>query len=145
MRKRRLPALRFWEKVEVSAHGCWEWRAATRSGYGQFYDGTRFVPAHRFAYELMVGPIPAGKLIDHLCRNRACVRPDHIEPVTNRENIMRGIGRTARHYKQTRCWRGHEFTPENTYHRVKGGRQCRECTRLNARIRYRLVRREGES
>lgn len=82
----RLPA-RFWSKTEVTNAGCWRWTAATRGGYGIF--GLRrasTVSAHRLAYEMLVGPIPEGMQIDHICRNRSCVNPRHLHVVTHRQN-----------------------------------------------------------
>jgi hypothetical protein len=131
---------RFWEKVEKTG-GCWNWTAGLNAaGYGMFSDGkTRL--AHRFAYEMVVGKIPDGLQLDHLCRNRSCVRPDHLEPVTNRENCLRGESPFAKHARQTHCVNGHEFTPENTYLYPPPGvvskytprRACRAC--LSARAR----------
>lgn len=90
MKDRRTPAERFWAKVAKS-DGCWQWMAArTPKGYGQFAPHRRHVYAHRYVYELVVGPIPEGLTIDHLCRNRGCVRPDHLEVVTRGENTRRG-------------------------------------------------------
>ena len=119
---------------------CWEWTGAKWKGYGQF--GTQITPgkwrnvkAHRFAYEMFVGPIPEGLQLDHLCRNPGCVNPDHLEPVTNRENGLRGTSPAAVHAKATHCVNGHEFTPENTYRPPgKNERACRECQRINGRI-----------
>lgn len=87
----RLP-VRFLAKMSVDeASGCWVWTAArTSKGYGQFRIGPRPVRAHRYAYTLLVGPIPDGLQLDHLCRNRLCVNPGHLEPVTNWENTLRG-------------------------------------------------------
>lgn len=139
---RRSLADRFWEKVSVgSPDECWEWTAGTYSnGYGLFFvehsPKRRNAMAHRVAYELSVGPIPDGLVIDHLCRNRACVNPDHLEPVTHRVNLLRGEGLTAIHAAQTHCAHGHEYTPSNTYVRPGGTRECRTCVRQRARERY---------
>lgn len=105
---------------------CWLWTAGlTKGGYGQFGIGKKKFSAHRFAYELWVGPIPHGMVIDHLCRVKACVRPEHLEAVSQKVNLNRGEhGNT----KKTHCIHGHEFTPENTYVRKTGGRKCKTCT-----------------
>lgn len=113
--------------------GCWEWLGAELpSGYARFNhrcdDGVwRPRPAHRVIYELFIAPVPTGMVLDHLCRNRRCVNPGHLEPVTNRENILRGTGFAARHARKTRCPRGHEYTEENTYVDRGGMRHCRAC------------------
>lgn len=90
--------------------------------------------AHRVAFELIRGCIPNGLVLDHLCRNRGCVNPDHLEPVTFRENIMRGVGYTAQQARKTHCRHGHEFTVENTYV-WRGGRICRTCRRIQTAVR----------
>jgi hypothetical protein len=112
---------------------CWNWTGALDNGYGRFQGGPRGSKvhrAHRLAYELLVGPIPEGLVLDHLCRNRRCVNPDHLEPVTNRINVLRGEGWAASRARQTHCIHGHEFTPANTYVDPKRGtRGCRECRR----------------
>ena len=132
------PVERFWAKVQKSA-GCWEWIAGKdKDGYGLHHVAVGKSPAraHRFSYELVNGPITDGLHIDHLCRNRACVRPDHLEPVTCRENLLRGDGFAATNAAKTHCPKGHEYTPENTYVR-KRMRSCRECKRQKDRERYR--------
>ncbi len=120
---------RFWPKVDrADEDGCWLWTAALdQDGYGLFWDGRKTVRAHRWAYEQLHGPIPEGRELDHLCRTHACVRSSHLEPVTQRENILRGVGFAAANARKTHCLRGHEFTPENTYVREGGWRVCRQC------------------
>ena len=87
---------RFFAKVRIT-DGCWEWEGAkTNNGHASFWFDGHSVMAHRFAYELMVGPVPDGLVMDHACRNRACVRPDHVEPVTQSENVIRGAGNGLR-------------------------------------------------
>ena len=107
----------FWSYVEP-AEGCWTWLGKIAKGYGR-YGRTG---AHRVAYLLRVGPIPEGLEIDHLCRNTACVRPDHLEAVTHEENMRRRAAST------TECKYGHPFSPENTY-TLGRTRHCRACGR----------------
>lgn len=137
-------AARFWAKVVVGeADECWQWVGAVApNGYGRIYShvttkGKYFVAmAHRVAYELARAPIPNGHQIDHLCRNRACVNPAHLEPVSQRENLLRGATIPARRAAQTHCIHGHEFTPENTYRRKGDGvRQCKTCNRERKRTK----------
>jgi hypothetical protein len=129
---------RFWEKVEKS-DGCWLWTAQIGSnGYGRFSsrsDGPRL--AHRVAYELVIGEIPAGLVIDHLCRNRACVNPHHMEPVTIGENVRRGEPAVKTHCKQ-----GHERNDTNSYVNAKGHRICRPCIAMGG-VKYRARLRAG--
>lgn len=92
--------------------------------------------AHRFTYELIAGEISDGLTIDHLCRNRCCVNPDHMQPVTQAENLLRGDGFVGVNARKTRCVNGHEFTDENTYVRPNGRRVCRACHRETSRASY---------
>lgn len=121
---------RITSKVAVSDAGCWEWTGfINENGYGKVNDGKgRMVRAHRLSYEAFVGPIPDGMTIDHLCRVRHCVNPEHLEPVTNKTNILRGTSFSAINASKTECSRGHEYTEENTY-RDRKGRSCRACRR----------------
>jgi hypothetical protein len=108
---------------------CWEWRSPVGDhGYGVVtMQGQKWL-THRLAYTLMVGDIPAGLQIDHLCRNRVCGNPDHLEAVTPRVNTLRSEGLPAKRAKQTVCQRNHALTPENVYLRPdRLGRMCRQC------------------
>lgn len=107
--------------------GCFIWTAARSGGYGVFKIAGRYRPAHRVGYELSGSIIPDGLVLDHKCRNTACVNPAHLEPVTIGENIKRGDN----HYRRaTHCKRGHKFTEENTLILSSGSRACRECARI---------------
>lgn len=122
------PEDRFWPRVDKQDDGCWLWTATLDSdGYGSLWVQGTMVSTHRFAYELLVGPIPDGLTLDHLCRVRRCVNPDHLEPVTHRENTLRGESFAAANAAKTRCPRGHPYDDENTYVDGDGGRHCRTC------------------
>jgi hypothetical protein len=121
---------RFLLKFDQPDEGCWLWKASRDSkGYGQFLTDQGLRRAHRVSYELFRGPIPEGKQLDHLCRVRHCVRPDHLEIVTARENVRRGESPAARQAAQTHCIHGHAFDDENTYIDGLGKRHCRACRR----------------
>lgn len=127
---------RFWAKVAIAGPSdCWEWTGRTDgAGYGRFGNGTHgTVFAHRIAYMAVVGEIPTGKELDHLCRVRHCVNPAHLEPVTHRENTLRGYGLAGIAARNTECPSGHPFTEENTTTGPKGERRCRECNREHQR------------
>lgn len=131
-------ASRFWAKVDRrGTDECWPWMAAIVDGYGVFKLAGRQRKAHRITFESMVGPVPDGMQLDHLCRNRACCNPAHLEPVTCRDNLLRGDTHAARNASKTHCHRGHPFDDDNTYHR--GGRRiCRACRRLTDEARAAL-------
>jgi hypothetical protein len=116
----------FWAKVNKTPT-CWLWTGSIiRNGYGNFYVGDATRLAHRFAYELLVGKIPEGLTIDHLCRVRNCVNPDHLEPVTGAENTRRG--EAGKHFAdRTHCPKGHAYDEENTRYSKRGTRVCKAC------------------
>lgn len=127
---------RFARKVNVTPT-CWLWTGSRhpRNGYARvWFDKHDDHLAHRVAFEWARGAIPDGLVIDHICRVRHCVNPDHMELVTSVENVMRGVSAWAINARKTHCLRGHEFTSENTY-LYNGMRHCRECTRLRKRER----------
>lgn len=108
---------------------CWLWRGAIgkAEGYGQFWLNDVMMPAHRAAWLIFRSEIPEGLELDHLCRVRHCVNPDHLEPVTKRENILRGEGAPARHARQTHCANGHELAGNNLKAEGPVARRCRTC------------------
>lgn len=123
----RLPR-RFWDKVTVKDTGCWQWIGAKDcKGYGRIKWAGRVVSAHRLAYETFIAAIPESLEPDHLCRNTGCVHPEHLELVTHRINVLRGVGPTARNARRTHCMNRHEFTIQNTLLHGNGGRRCRIC------------------
>lgn len=116
----------FWEFVECRPYeACWYWAGTLiADGYGHFCWKGKKILAHRMMYEISYGPIPSGMVIDHLCRNRRCVCPWHLEPVTPRENALRGISFTAVNAKKAACPAGH---PYDLVYKSNGGRGCRQC------------------
>lgn len=116
----------------VDADGdCWEWTGTIdRAGYPRFWTGQKLVMAHRAIWELLVGPLD--ETLDHLCRVRHCVNPDHLEPVPQAVNALRGFGPPAQNARKTHCKHGHPFDEDNTY--FEGAwRRCRTCNRNKVR------------
>lgn len=131
---------RFWSKVEVA--DCWQWLGALNKGYGQFYHQGAMRRAHRLVWEELVGPIPLDLQIDHLCRNRSCVNPDHMELVTSRENTRRTPYRPRVNGAKTHCKRGHPLSGPNLLISNPnllisnaGFRVCLACRELHSRMR----------
>jgi hypothetical protein len=122
---------RIWKFVDKTAT-CWLWIGTKSHGYGTIRDRGMTIKAHRAMYELLVGPIPIGLTIDHLCRVTNCVNPDHLEPVTQRINNLRGTGVSARNAAKTHCPQGHRYDEINT--RIyRGMRYCRACSSMRRR------------
>lgn len=143
---RPTPEDRFWEKVDKrGADDCWEWQGSSaQTGHGTFWDGEQPTGAHRFSYELHVGDIPEGRVIDHLCDNGACVNPDHLQLASMRENNLRSDTIAARNAAKTHCKRGHPLSGDNLYVAPKtGARNCRTCMRA-ADQRYKQRRRQEQ-
>lgn len=136
--KRKSTLERLLEKVSPEPNtGCWLWTAAcAENGYARVATGSvtdrsaRFSYAHRVAYQQLVGPIPDHMELDHLCRVRCCVNPAHLEPVTRRENVRRGLcgdPATNPRSQRTHCPKGHPYSGDNVLYRPRGGRTCRAC------------------
>lgn len=133
-----LPARYLSKIVFEPTTGCWLWDATSRNGYCSIRAGGRYEMVHRSVYKMLVGPIPEGLTIDHLCRNRCCVNPDHLEPVTMIENLARGRGFGALNSAKTHCKRGHPLSGANLYVTSSGSRGCRTCWDYT-RARWRLA------
>jgi hypothetical protein len=133
---------RFWSKVDKT-DGCWLWtgartKARDRDGYGAIRFDGRMQVAHRIAYELLVGPVSSGLDLDHRCRTRLCVNPDHLDPVTPYVNFARGQSPAAMHARKTHCHRGHLLSGDNLRMCNDGrSRRCKQCKRDNERARRR--------
>lgn len=136
--------LRIENKIEkVTESGCWIWTGYDHGGYGRLRFGGKRSLAHRVVFELTNGPVPEGLELDHLCRVRCCVNPDHLEPVHHRENMLRGDGFAAKQSNQTHCLKGHEFTKKNTYIVPSNrARVCRACNYKRSR-EWLLKQKEG--
>lgn len=136
----RLPE-RFWAKAMQRRSGCWEWSATrTEKGYGMFWVDGRLRRAHRISYMELVGEIQTGLQLDHLCRTRGCVNPAHLEPVTCKENLRRGLHFSR---EKTHCPRGHKYNAQNTRITKEGWRACRRCRQLRHQRSMRQTGGEG--
>lgn len=134
---------RFWSKVKKS-EGCWTWLGySNRRGYGQVILQGKVIGAHRAAWSLSGKELPKFKLglsLDHLCKNKLCVRPDHLEVVTTAENTLRSDNICMQNKAKTQCKNGHMFTQENTVIRRSGHRDCRACLRIrSSRFYYKHI------
>ena len=125
---KKTPLERLRAKSRTPEDGCWEVIKPNNKGYTQFYVDGKYPLVHRWSYEHFVGPIPEGLVIDHLCNNNDCWRPDHLEPVSQKVNVRRGEATAA---SETHCANNHEFTPETTYIYPNGDRDCRVCRRAS--------------
>lgn len=119
----------FWGKAAVGApEDCWPWQRSLRDGYGVYWNGKKNVAAHRFAYSIACGSLQDGLVIDHLCRNRACINPNHLRQVTNRQNLVENSeAAAAAGVAKTHCKRGHELSGANLRFNSSGTRRCRTC------------------
>lgn len=129
-------------KISIDENGCWNWTGTKHNGYGSvlFYrrgvSGSRNKNAYVAMYELKVGPVPSGLELDHLCRNKACCNPAHLEPVTHKENVLRGESLFAHQAKRTHCPKWHLYTGKNN----RGERICQICIREIQRVALRRAR-----
>lgn len=121
------------QRISKAESGCWEWTGAPlkNSGYCRIKMAGKTVVAHRAVYEALVGPIPHGLQLDHLCRNRKCVNPAHLEPVTAKVNQARGQSPVSENAAKTSCKRGHPLSGSNLFVRNDGRRRCRTCERAS--------------
>lgn len=126
---------KLWLRTKLVSRGyasaCFEWQGATVDGYGVIQTGGKLYYLHKLSWQIHRGEVAPGIELDHLCRNRACWNPEHLEPVSKRENILRGEGITAQNARKDHCARGHPFTPENTRMTRGGGRRCVACDAMN--------------
>jgi len=136
---------RFVAKLDIGV--CWEFTGARNpDGYGRFHIGGRVAYAHRVAWAMLVADLTDDLDIDHLCKNHACVNPDHLQPVTTEINTARGESFAAQYARATHCQRQHEFTPENTYWSTNPNgrkrRACKTCQRASVERRREEAARE---
>lgn len=129
--------LRIGDKLKtISTDDCWLWAGSTNHyGYGRFIQDRKSLQAHRVMYEVLVGEIPKGLVIDHLCRVLLCVNPEHLEPVTDKVNVLRGIGITAQQARQTHCKRNHKLSGDNIRADKGHDRICIKCEKIRSLAR----------
>lgn len=130
----------------IQENGCWDWVGAKSGRYGTIYRSGKNLWAHRYVFEMIRGSTGSVGL-DHLCRNPSCVNPDHLEPVSQRINILRGDSPPARQARRTHCLRGHPLSRENVWMAGKNRtkRQCRLCAKIRQRARYHRIKQGNES
>lgn len=137
MAKRKTLTERLYSQLIIDpVTGCLNWQGRTSKGYGQIGAGGKMLRVHRVMYEMFAWPIPAGLQLDHLCRNRACANVAHLEPVTNRVNVLRGNTIVAACAAKTHCPAGHPYDEANTMLTTQGWRRCRECHREQCHRAY---------
>ena len=124
------PIKRFLKNLIINKNGCWEWQRHLVTGYGRFRINYKHTFTHRFIYEYYYGKINNSLVLDHLCRNRKCCNPKHLEVVTQKENINRGLTGTV-HTRKTHCPKGHPYSGDNLYITPNGDNQCRTCLRTH--------------
>ena len=135
-------------KIKIMSYGCWEWQANInkKTGYSKLRSMGKDYLVHRLSYEIFKGHIPKGLIIDHLCRNRKCVNPNHLEAVTFQENILRGRGIAAINSKKTHCIRGHLFSEDNIYRRKdRTDRNCKKCMTIRSKKYLEVCHRKNSS
>lgn len=125
-------SVRLWGRIKRDGE-CWIWKREKTQRYGTIKHDCKLYMVHRLSYELLISKIPDGCELDHLCRNTFCINPHHLEPVTHKENILRGVGQCAINARKTHCIRGHPLSGKNLKITTSGSRRCRICKYVNDR------------
>lgn len=132
------------KKFFIANNGCWEWIGAkTAEGYGTAVVSYKQTSAHRHLYQSVHGLLPKNIQLDHLCKNKGCVNPKHLEPVTAHENLMRSDSMSAINNRKIQCINGHEFSENNTYYRWRKNRRERDCKTCRKDAVYRFNLKKG--